>query len=274
MRGLNRFLLAVWAELKMIYADLSRRKIMLVMFAAYPYLLLVFILVIGYSLGNRQVFIERIGVAPEVFFIVSGYLMMAVMGVSDDLLWRPIFDEWMGTLPYVIISATPRLYRYLAIPIPRLLIALFTGFTSVLPITIYFYGAWIGFWEGLVIIFMGLFAAILFVPFVMIIMGLVYSRGTEQWRFINVIRPLILILLGVYYPRYLMPLAGFLASAVIPSSHIIELTQRMLTGSLTSFYAILLVSVATALFIVYSPIGVQAIGVWEKSKLKQGVKLE
>jgi len=267
------FINAVYAEFKMVYSELTRRKMTLVTMAAYPYILLVFILIIGYSVGSREIFIEKLGVAPEIFFIVSGYLLMTIMGVSDDLLWRPMFDEWMGTLPYVIISPMPRLYRYLAIPLPRLIVGVITGSTSVLPLMVYYYGLQ-GLVEAVAVILLGMFAAILFVPFIMVIMGLVYSRGKEQWRFINVIRPLLFIVLGTYYPRFLMPTAGYLVSAIVPSSHVVEVIQRMLMNNLDVYYGFLLVAAATALFILYAPVGVYAIGVWEKSKLRQGVKIE
>lgn len=264
---------AVYAEFRMVYSELMRRKMTLVMIAAYPYILLVFILVIGYSVGSREIFMEKLGLAPEVFFIVSGYLLMTIMGVSDDLLWRPLFDEWMGTLPYVIASPMPRLYRYLAIPLPRLIVGVITGFTSILPIMVYYYGLQ-GLVEAGAVILLGMLAAILFVPFVMVIMGLVYSRGKEHWRFINVIRPILFILLGVYYPRFLMPATGYLVSAVVPSSHVVEVIQRMLMNSLNAYYGLMLIAAATALFILYAPVGVYAVGVWEKSRLREGVKTE
>ncbi len=267
------FLLAVWAEMKMVYAELIRRKYMLLMLAAYPYILMIFILLIGMSIGNRQIFIQRIGVSPEIFFLVSGFLIMSILGTSDDLLWRPIYDEWIGTLPYVIASHIPRLYHYLAIPIPRLLIAFFTGLTSVLPLMVYYYGLH-GFIEGLAVILLGLFSSIIFIPFIMVVMGFIYGFGNVNWRVINVIRPILLVLLGAYYPRYLMPLAGYIVSSLVPSSHVVEAIQRLLIGSLNGLYAFILLGVATALFIVYSPIGVYSIGLWEKRKISEGVKTE
>ncbi len=269
----SQLIIAIWAEMKLIYADLLRRKYYLLMLAAYPYILMIFILLIGMGIGSRQIFIQRIGVSPEIFFIVSGFLLMSIMGVSDDLLWRPVFDEWIGTLPYVIVSHVSRLYHYLAIPIPRLLIALFTGLTSVLPVMVYYYGLQ-GLIEASAVILLGILSAIFFIPFIMVVMGFLYGFGEINWRVINVVRPLLLVLLGAYYPRYLMPLAGYIVSALIPSSHIIEVIQRLLTGNIDALYALTLIGVATALFIAYLPTGVHGINMWEKRKIREGVKTE
>ncbi|ADI31866.1 hypothetical protein [Staphylothermus hellenicus] len=261
----------ILAEMKFVYGDIIRRKSVLLMFIAFPYVLTLFIVLIGYSVGNRQVFVEKIGVDPEIFFLTSGFLLMSILGVSDDLLWRPNFDRWMGTLPYLILSPVPRLYRYIAIPIPRLILVVITGLTSVIPVYIYFYGLE-GLWSGLAVILLAAIAAILFTTPIMIIMGLVYGSGGEHWRIINIIRPLLLILLGAYYPRYMMPLAGLIFSYMIPSSHIVEIVQRMLTHTLELSYALTLIGIGTALFILYAPLGVRSINYWETKKLKEGVR--
>ncbi|MCY0868788.1 MAG: ABC transporter permease [Desulfurococcus sp.] len=266
------FLNAVYAEFKMVFSELSRRKITLVMIIGYPYMLLVFILLLGYGFGGSRVFTERFGIPPEVFFTVSGYLLIAVMSVNDDLLWRPLFDEWMGTLPYIIASPMPRLYRFLAIPLPRLLAGVASGAATVAPVMLYFYGV-SGLLEAASVILLGIVAAVTLTPLIMVLMGLLYSHGRDQWRFINILRPLLFILLGVYYPRFMMPLGGYVASALIPSSHVVEVIQRILLGEAELYYSFILLAAATALFFIYTPIGVHSISLWEKSKLREGVSL-
>lgn len=263
----------VWAEMKFIYGDIMRRKSVLFIFLAYPYVLTLFIVLIGYGAGNRQVFIEKVGVAPEIFYLVNGFILMSVLGVSDDLLWRPIFDEWMGTLPYVIASPVNRLYRYLAIPIPRLFLVVLTGVTSVVPVMIYYYGIQ-GFVEGATVILLGIIASITFVTPILVIMGVIYSIGGESWRVINIVRPVLLILLGTYYPRFLMPLSGRIASYLIPSSHVVEVIQRVIIGNVDVMYSLTLLGVGIALFILYAPPGLKLVSRWESKKLKEGVKTE
>ncbi len=260
----------VRAEMKFVYGDIIRRKSLFIMILAYPYVLTLFIVLIGYAIGNRQVFIQKVGVVPEIFFMTAGYLLMSLLGVGDDLLWRPHYDKWVGTLPYVILSPLPRLYKYLAIPLPRLLLVVLTGATSIIPVYIYYYGL-TGLWLGLVVILLALLSSILFVTPVMVLIGIVYGSGGEHWRVINIVRPLFLILLGAYYPRYLMPLAGQVISWMIPSSHIVEVVQRLLIHNLTSLYALMLIGIGTALFILYAPLGVRSINYWESRKLREGV---
>ncbi|WFO74673.1 ABC transporter permease [Desulfurococcaceae archaeon MEX13E-LK6-19] len=266
------FLRILWAEMKFVYADIFRRKSMLAIIILYPYMLTLFILLIGTSLGSTKVFIERIGVDPVVFFITSGFMMMVILGVSDDLLWKPIADRQLGTQPYIIASPVPRIKYYFAIPIPRLIIVLVLGLTSIVPIMYYYYG-FEGIYEALVIIGLTGLSALLFVTFVLIIIGVVYGVGGENWRAINVIRPLLLVLMGVYYPRYMMPLLGRIASSLIPSSHVVEAIQRIITGYDATITTILmLIGFATALAIFYAPFGMKSMVFWEKKVVKEGVK--
>lgn len=263
----------VWAELEFIYRDIMRRKLVLFMFLAYPYVLTLLIVLIGHGVGNREVFIGKVGISPEIFYLVNGFILMSVLGVSDDLLWRPIFDEWMGTLPYVIASPVNRLYRYLAIPIPRLILVVLTGITSVVPIMIYYYGIK-GFVEGIAIILLGIIASITFVTPILVVMGIIYYIGGESWRVINIVRPVLLILLGAYYPRFLMPLSGRIVSYLIPSSHVVEVIQRVIIGNVDVMHSLMLLGAGIALFILYALPGLKLVGKWESKKLKEGVKTE
>ncbi len=261
------------AEFRFTYADVFRRKITLVTFIAYPYILTILVLLIGYSLGSPTVFRERVGIDPMVFFILAGFTIMAIIGVGDDLLWRPLFDEWMGTLPYVMASPVPRIQHYIAIPLPRLILVLISGSTSIVPVLTYYYGLQ-GLVEGLLVMLLTGIAALFFTTIAILIMGIVYSLGGENWRIINIIRPLFLILVGAYYPRYLMPLTGQVISWLIPSSHVVEVIHRMISGLYSSPVDLLvLLGIATALFILYAPPGVKSIMYWEKTKMREGVRV-
>ncbi len=261
----------ILAETKLVYADLFRRKSTLIMIIAYPYILTLFVILIGYAMGSRQVFIERTGASPEIFFITSGFLLISILGVSDDLLWRPDYELWMGTLQYVLISPLPRIYRYIAIPFPRLLIVILTGSTSIFPAYIYYYGLK-GLIEGAAAILLALLSGLFFTTPIMVLIGIVYGMGRESWRVINIVRPLLMILLGAYYPRYLMPLAVRIISYLIPSSHIVEVIQLMIIGRLDIVYALSLIGVATALFILYAPLGIKSVNYWETKKLREGIR--
>ena len=261
----------VLAETKFVYGDVFRRKSVLLTMIAYPYILALFVILLGYAMGSRQVFIEKTGAPPEIFFVTAGFLLISILGVSDDLLWRPNFELWLGTLQYVLISPLPRIYRYIAIPIPRLLIVVLVGATSIIPISIYYYGLG-GLIEGAAIILMALLSGIFFTTPIMVIMGIIYGAGGESWRIINIVRPLLLILLGAYYPRYLMPLMGRIVSYLIPSSHIVEVIQLMMIDKLNVLYALSLIGIATALFVLYAPIGIKSINYWETKKLKEGIR--
>ena len=261
------------AELKFVYADVLRRKSVLLMFIMYPYILTAFVLLIGTSVGSPHVFIERVGVDPAVFFITSGFLLMTILGVSDDIFWKPIYDEMMGTQPYIISSPVSRIAYYAAIPIPRLILVIISGLSSITIVLTYYYGL-NGLLESLAVLILAGLSAILFITPSMILTGIIFSYGGENWRVINVIRPLLLILIGAYYPRYLMPLATAVVSYLIPSSHIVEAIHRLITGFDATIVNILsLIGVGTALAILYTPFGLRSMVMWEVKKVKEGVKV-
>ncbi len=265
------FLDLVRAEMRMVYGDMMRRKAMLAMFIAYPYVLTLFFLLIGYALGSPRVFAARVGVRPEIFFIVGGFITMTILGVGDDILWRPMFDEWMGTLPYIIASPVSRIQHYLAIPLPRLVLVLISGSTTVVPVLAYYYGV-PGLLDALTILGLTALAAVFYAAVALVITGLLFGMGGEHWRLINVVRPFLIILVGAYYPRYLLPLSARILSYMVPSSHPVEVAQRLLVGGVEAGYALMLLGVATALFLLYMPAGLRSIVFWEKKKVAEGVK--
>ncbi len=259
------------AEFTFVYADVFRRKTILMMFIVYPYIITAFIMLIGTSLGSPQVFTEKVGVDPVPFFIVSSFILISVLGVVDDILWRPIFDEWMGTLPYVISSPTSRVLHYFAIPIPRLTLVLISGSATVFPVLAYYYGL-MGLTKATSVLLLALLSSVLLTTLAMLIAGLVFTLAGESWRVLNIIRPLLLILLGAFYPRYMMPLVAQAMSWLIPSSHTVELMQRLLIGAgVSSSYALMLLGIGIGLAIAYTPLGDRSVRRWERKKLLEGV---
>lgn len=259
------------AEFTFVYAEVLRRKTILMMFIVYPYLITLFIMLVGTSLGSPQVFIEKVGIDPVPFFIVSSFVLVSVLGVVDDVLWRPIFDEWMGTLPYVISSPTSRVIHYIAIPIPRLALVILSGSASIFPVLTYYYGI-PGLLKAAGVLGLALLSSLLLTTLAMVIAGLVFTLAGESWRILNIVRPCLLILLGAFYPRYMMPFTAQVISWLVPSSHTVELLQRLLIGlSTEATYVLMLLGVAIALALVYTPLGDRSIKRWERKKLAEGV---
>lgn len=255
------------AEYKLMYAELFRRKSALLSIITYPYLFTGFIIFFGYTLGSREAFTQRIGVNPVVYMITASYLMLSIMTVVDDILWRPISSEYDGTLPYVITSPINKLKYYFAIPFPRLTIILLTGSTSIVPIYVYYIGL-DGLTISLLIMILTLIGGLLMITLAVIIMSIVGLIG-ESWRVLNIIRPVLMILLGIYYPRRFMPLLLYVVSSLIPSSHIIEIIQKTLSNTPVETY--ILLALAIVLTILYTPFSYRGIYFWEKRKVKKGV---
>jgi len=262
------------AEAKFMYADTLRRRSLLLAILAYPYILMIFILLVGSSMGSPIFFEEKVGLTPVVFLVTNGFILMSMLSIVDDILWRPILDEFIGTLPYVISSPTSRLKHYLAIPIPRLLLVFLSWTTSIVPIYMYYYG-FTGLVEASITLFMTVSASLSTIPMVMLLIGIVYGLGGGIWRIVSVIRPLLLLFTGVYYPRRFMPFIGRLICYAMPQSHIVEAIQIVLVAPQLDYIltdVFMLLGIATILIIVYSPLSSRSIYFWEHARVREGVK--
>ncbi|MCS7112524.1 MAG: ABC transporter permease [Nitrososphaerota archaeon] len=269
------FLDLLRAETKFMYADILRRRSLFFAILAYPYTLMIFVLLIGSSMGSQSFFEERVGLTPIIFLITNGFILMSMLSVMDDILWRPILDEFIGTMAYVVSSPTSRLKHYLAIPIPRLLLVFLSGVTSIIPVFTYYHG-YTGFVEALIVLLMTVLASIFTIPVVLLLIGVIYGLGGGIWRITNVIRPILLIFTGVYYPRRFMPFIGRIICYAMPQSHMVEAIHLLLSAPQLDpvFVNILsLIGIATILIIVYSPLSYRSIHFWEHTKVKEGVKI-
>ncbi|MCS7112068.1 MAG: ABC transporter permease [Ignisphaera sp.] len=256
------------AEFKLVYGEIFRRRSALVSMIIYPYLFAGFTLFFGYTIGSPGLFMERVGVEPVVFMITASNMVMSIINTVDDVLWRPLHDAYVGTLPYIIASPINKLELFIIIPVPRLLLLLITGFTSIVPIYVLHYGL-NGVVLALTVISLTTFGALTMSTLGIIIAGLVHTVG-ESWRILNVVRPLLMILVGAYFPRALMPFAAYITSMFIPSSHVVESIHRILLGDIGDVY--LLLALAATLALVYAPGGSRSLLYWEKKKVSEGVK--
>jgi len=269
-----RFIDLLIVEAKFMYADTLRRKSLFFAILAYPYMLTLFILLVGSSTGSQSFFEERVGLTPIVFLVTNGFILMSMLSIVDDILWRPILDELIGTMAYILSSPTSRLKHYLAIPIPRILIVFISGITSIIPVFTYYYG-YTGFVEASIVLLMTVLASLSTIPVVMLLIGIIYGLGGGVWRIISVIRPLLLLFTGVYYPRRFIPFIGRIICYAIPQSHIVEaihilLAAPELTSVLTDISS--LIGIATILLIIYSPLSSRSIRFWERTMMREGVK--
>jgi len=265
-----RIINLIKAEYRLVYAEMIRRRSEFILLLLYPYIFTGFILLLGYSAGSPRVFEARIGVDPATFLVTAGFTVMSLSLCVDEILWRPIWEMWIGTLPYVIASPVNKLYLFAIIPMPRATLVILLGLTSLIPIYIVRFG-FEGFLLALLITILVLLGVFTMLPLSIIITGLVHAVG-ESWRVLNIVRPLVMVLLGAYYPRFYMPLVARLLSYIIPPSHVVESIQRTLMGIIDQ-WIILLLAIALLLALIYTPAGKISLVFWEKRKVKEGVKI-
>jgi len=268
---IKNLLRLVRAEMMLIYADFFRRRMVMITYLAWPYMTTIFMLMIGYAVGSPRTFAERVGVDPLLFLIVGSYLLFSSMSVVDDIMWRPIFDENAGTLPYIMSSPTGVVLHYVSIPIPRFVLSLVLGITTLFPVLAAFRGL-SGVLVGMVVVAISIVSVATFVPLATALGLGLYIAGGENWRAINFLRPLLLILMGVYYPRWLMSLPLYIVSSLLPPAHCIEVVQKIVVGLVEIPAITISLALALTLGLVYSPGMLRAARAWELRKLGEGVK--
>lgn len=259
----------VYAEFRLFYGEVFRRKSALVSLIIYPYLFTGFTVFVGYAYGSPKAFVERTGVNPILFMITASYTLMVFMSSVDELFWRPLAGQWTGILPYIIASPVNRFLYYFTIPIPRLLTVILLGLTSVIPVHVYYNGL-AGLTAGLSIMILVTIGSLISISFAMILTGLMHRFG-ESWRTLNIVRPIIMILIGAFVPRAYMPPLAMAVSYSIPASYVVDIIHNMLKGELSLWYTLL--SIAVALSLAYSPLGSRSMLSWERKKVKEGVKV-
>lgn len=257
------------AEFKLVYGEMFRRKASLLTLIMYPYLFTGFVLFVGYSVGQPLYFEQRVGVNPLLFMMTSSYILMALLAVVDDVLWRPLSDNWIGTLQYIIASPVDKTVLFLAIPVPRLTALLALGLTSVLPVFTYYMGIEGLVYSALVILLTGL-GALAMSTMALVITGIVHSYASS-WRSLNIVRPILLVLIGAYYPRAFMPMVARAMSYLVPASYTVEYVQLLLAkvAEPVNTTLLLLMALVSTAYLIY---GKRVIEMWETRLIKHGGK--
>ncbi|HDD25773.1 MAG TPA: hypothetical protein ENF75_01630, partial [Acidilobales archaeon] len=251
----SEFIELVKVEYMMVAAEILRRKAALFTIVAWPYVLMLFVVIIGSIMGGFTYFQQNVGVNPLLFFITGSYLLMTSLAFFDEIASRFLYDEFIGTLPYVIISPTSKVVLALTMGIPRLIINVLMGLTSLIPIYVYLRGPQ-GVLDAFVVILLSIFSALTFATLAAIFASIVLISG-GKWRAMNILRPLMLLLSGVMYPRYLLPLITKLITGFVPLAHSVEVIQLFIRYNVFSEYMFMLMGIVVALAIIYLPISMK-----------------
>jgi len=269
---LRAFLGLVKAEMLLVYAEVFRRKSILFMSILWPYVMTAFMLALGYAAGSPEVFLRRVGASPVLFLATASYVLFSTLTVVDDVMWRPVYDENAGALPYIVSSPISTVLHYAAIPVPRFTLSLVLGATFLLPVFTLQEGL-DGLLSGLIVVAISVVAALTFIP-VAVAVGLgLYSLGGESWRAINVIRPLFLVAMGVYYPRWMLSKVAYALTALLPPANCVEVAQRVVVGLGKLNEVLLPLTLAVVLAILQMYPMRRSARRWEVTKLREGVRV-
>ncbi|RLG75847.1 MAG: ABC transporter permease [Thermoprotei archaeon] len=267
---LKRFISLVRAEYMFVAAEIIRRKTILFALILWPYIIMAFIVLLGSSMGTMSYFQQKIGANPILFFITGSFLLIVSLIFFDEISSRFWYDEFIGTLPYIMIAPTSKTMLALAMGFPRLIINILVGLSSLIPVY-FILKSFPGLVEALIVIALSIFSALTFSTLAIIFSSLVLISG-GRWRVLSIIRPLIMLISGVLYPRFLLPLTIKFFTIIFPLANSVEAIQLFLVQEGLTAYSLMLLGLATALALLYAPVSIRSLRIWEHRILIKGAK--
>ncbi len=270
MSLLEEFSRYVSAEFLLFIRSLQSHKSVFVAVILWPYMLTLFILLLGTFIGSPQAFSRRLGgVDPVLYFLSSSAVLMISLVVMDDVCSKVLWDRELGTLDYVLSSVKSRVLYLLAVPVPHMTFSSLLFTATVAPALVLLKGVVHGV-KLLFAIAVAALGAIAFAGFSMIIAGIVLALR-ESWSFLSMLRPLIMLVSGIYYPAYLMPLVLRAIAYTIPLTYTVDVI-RLSVALETPESRIFLTAIAALIVmtLVYTPLGASVYSKLERRFLEEG----
>jgi len=243
------------------------------MFAAmfiWPYLMVGMILALGTLYGSVEEYSKKVEVSnPALYLLASSVVAMSSIGIVDGVAGFTLYNRWLGTLPYILMSPVRTPILLMVAGLPEALITSFITISAILPATLYFEGL-IGVGKSFIVygfIILGMLPMLGFSSLVASLLLIV----KEESNILSSLIPFILLVSGVFYPLEILPRVLQLISRIVPTTYIINATKIVASYYTPEFKGILLIMYAIAsLAIVYNLMSFTVLGKAEKAVKRGG----
>lgn len=253
-----------------IYWYKNNRWLFLSMFL-WPYLMVGMMLAIGLLFGSLGEYASRMGVSSPGFFLLSASTVaMSSLGIVDAVAGFALYNRWLGTLSYIVLTPTRTTLVFLAAGLPESLITMLITVSSVLPAVIYLEGIVGG--VKLLLVLAAMLAGMLPLLGLSMLAASILLVVKEESNIINSIVPFTLLVSGVFYPVEILPTLLREISNIVPVTYVVQAARLASSLStpwgasiLSLFYSLALLALA------YNTIAAIAIRSAERRMLVKGV---
>ena len=187
----------------------------------WPYLLVGVMLGLGALIGNINLFSKRVGVVDPAFYLLSASAVaMSSVGIVDAVAGFALYNRWLGTLNYILLTPIREAKLMIAAGIPDSVITPLISVIAVAPAAIYFEGLMGGLKLALILLIMYMGMVPLIGLSVLAATALLFVR--EESNIVSSISPFILLLSGVFYPVSVLPKTLQAIAPYIPSKYVVD----------------------------------------------------
>lgn len=254
-----------------LYFFKNNRSQLISMFA-WPYIILLLILGMGFLFGSAKSFKSNVGMDadPVVFFVASTLIAMT----SISVMWQAggiiLTHRWLGTLSYVLIAPYRTAVIMIMSYIPRYLLWSFLQLAEFVPLLLWREGFAAGLYDSF-IISLAIVAGMLPLLGFAVIFGAFLLTIKEESNILSWLNPVILILSGAFYPITLFPRWVRLISMLLPTTYTFQLAQlSSLLGAPKLAEVTFLTAVLLGMALLYNSLSYATMERAERSAMKSG----
>jgi ABC-2 type transport system permease protein len=194
----------------------------------WPYLMVGMLLAIGLIFGSLEEYASRMKVSsPGLFLLSASTVAMSSLGIIDAVAGFALYNRWLGTLNYIVLSPMRTTLIFLAAGLPESLLTMMITVTSIAPAAIYLEGLMGGI--KLLLVLAVMLAGMLPLLGLSVLAASLLLIVKEETNIINSIVPFTLLVSGVFYPVEILPSLLQAASRVVPVTYVVE-AARMVSG--------------------------------------------
>jgi ABC-2 type transport system permease protein len=260
----------ILAEIYLRLRQFKNNPPMLIVSLAWPYLMVIVVLVLGTSYGSLEEYARRLGVAdPVVFLLAASGVAFTAVSIIDYGASFAVWHRWLGTLPYLAL-ATPSLSLYLAASGAAVaLLSVAVTYASIAPAIVALGGLESGLRLALIVaIVLAGMIPLAGLAALAAVLSVALKVESHVLSFIN---PLMLLVSGVFYPLELLPRLLKALSVLVPVSYVVEASKLVaaLENPLGAKLYFALYAIA-ALSVLYNVAGLMLTGRVEKEVMVRG----
>ncbi len=237
----------------------------------WPYLMILVLVGLGSIMGSFELYTERMNLSSPGFYLISASaIAMTSVGIIDGVAGFALYNRWLGTLNYIILSPIRESKLFIAAGLPDSLLSALVTIVAVMPAAIYVEGL-LGSLKLLIILAFMLAGMIPLIGLsVLAASALLVVK--EESNIINSIVPFILLVSGVFYPITVLPRILQAVSLAVPTRYVVDAAKMVSTfGTPSGAALMLLLGMLALLGIIYNTIAGVAIMRAEKAVKMRGV---